>query len=195
MAVLAALLSVAPASPTGDAPARHVGVEVCGGCHSRAELGDQMAVWTGSMHARTFLVLATGRVEMVPPQARGLADVGHGREVEEEARRLGVETNCLGCHGPGSDLPDELRAETYHVEDGVQCEVCHGPGSRHVEAMGTGAGSGPGAELPAGARMPPVTRESCQRCHRPKPTHAVLDRAPFDAERAWTATAHPIPLE
>ncbi len=36
-----------------------------------------------------------------------------------------TEHKCLACHA--ADVSPELRAETFHLEDGVSCESCHGP--------------------------------------------------------------------
>ena len=37
---------------------------------------------------------------------------------------------CLGCHATGAEAEEWEKDETFHVEDGVQCEKCHGRGQR-----------------------------------------------------------------
>jgi hypothetical protein len=143
--------------------------------------------WTATPHARSYLVLGTGYEEMVIGNAHRMVDIGHGEEIAEAAERLGQETDCLGCHATAAGVAEAHRAETFHLEDGVQCEACHGPGGEHVarqRAAESGAASG------VDAAPLTATLDGCQRCHRPKPSHAVLDTEPFEPEARWQQIAH-----
>ena len=40
---------------------------------------------------------------------------------------------CLGCHATASETEDWEKDDTFHREDGVQCEMCHGPGSEYMD--------------------------------------------------------------
>jgi hypothetical protein len=188
LVTVVALPAAAPIAAEEPAPARFVGVEVCATCHGQPETGDQYRVWTASMHARTYIVLATGYQAMIDPAARGLVDPGFGRAISERAAELGADTDCMACHAAGSEVGEELRADTFHLEDGVQCETCHGPGSHHVAAH-----QNPDAAPPGERRLPLSDLEDCLRCHRHKPSHSVLDRHPFVAQQSWQKIAHPMP--
>ncbi len=191
--VLGAVSSDSAEEPPGE-PARYVGAAVCGECHGSEPLGRQFQRWTGSMHARSYLALGTGYAEMIDPQARGLADVGHGKAIAEEAERLGRETECSECHAAGSAVDEPLRAPGFHLEDGVQCEICHGPGSVHAAAMKIVMDEGT-RQVPPAARLRRIPLDGCMKCHREKPSHAVLEREPFNSEKAWKAIAHPLAKE
>lgn len=163
----------------------YVGAAGCT-CHQKEELGRQYQRWTGSKHARSYLVLRTGYPQMIEEEARGLVDVGHGKAVAEEAKRLGVETHCMACHGTAA-VDTALWGTTFHVEDGVQCEACHGPANGHVTMM-----MGKKGPLPTEARLKRPTKEDCMVCHREKPSHAILNKKPFNYEKAWEHIAHPV---
>jgi hypothetical protein len=191
VAVVVGVLSSSGWSGEDPAPGepKYAGAEVCATCHAQSRLGEQFQAWTGSMHARSYLVLATGYPEMIDRQARGMVDVGHGRAIAAEAERLGADTDCLHCHATGSEVDESDREPTFHVEDGVQCEACHGPGSAHAAAMGSLV---EGQETPPEARLRRMSLDDCVRCHRHKPSHAVLERKPFEPAAAWKKIAHPL---
>jgi hypothetical protein len=125
---------------------------------------------------------------MVPPEAKKLVPLGAGRQIREEAARLGSETNCLSCHGGVSADAGPIPGQGFHVEDGVQCESCHGPGSLHAVARRAGVTDAASLSLTAAARG-----TLCQRCHRAKPSHRVLGRKKFDGEKAWQHIRHGLP--
>ena len=58
---------------------------------------------------------------------------------------------CLGCHATAWHSEEWEKDETFHIEDGVQCEGCHGPGSEYasLEVMKDRQ-----AAMKAGLRMP-----------------------------------------
>jgi hypothetical protein len=190
---LAVVAAVAVAEPP-EPGARYAGVEVCIGCHQSPELGNQALVWTGSGHARSWLALQTGMTEMIDPQAKGMVAVGHGQAIATEARRLGAETDCLKCHATAAADPSRWEP-TFHLEDGVQCEACHGPGSLHAARMraASDAAGAPSQPRSAVCALERPDLGICMDCHRAKPSHAVLERPPFDPAAAWTRIVHPLP--
>ena len=187
IALLAAVAMAATADDNTDSAA--VGVGVCATCHAEARLGEQLQTWLGTPHARTSLVLATGRPEMIPPEAEGMVEVGVAAMIARRAAELGSEGECTSCHAPGLALSGSPPEPSFHPEDGVQCEVCHGPGSAHVAIMQ----AAPPGTRPADLAIRRATLDLCVTCHRPKPSHAVLGRKPLDPERAWPRIAHPRP--
>ncbi len=180
--LVALLTAEVMATDAEQATAQYVGVELCRTCHEAEAIGNQVARWTGSPHARSYLALATGATEMIDRQARGMVNEGYGRTITEQAERLGSESNCLACHATGAGSGE--RQTTFHSEDGVQCETCHGPGSYHVAARLQG-----NTEQATLRRLPLA---GCLGCHREKTSHAVLQRPPFDAAKAWKEIAHPL---
>lgn len=167
---------------------KYVGAAVCMECHAKEKLGKQFQTWTGSRHARSYLALGTGRPEMIREEAKGMVEVGHGRDVAKKAMRLKIDTNCLKCHATGTEVDKSFWKPTFHIEDGVQCEACHGPGSGHAAWMKEKKG-----KLPPEARLKRPTREDCMSCHKKKSSHAVLQGKPFNFEKTWKKIAHPIP--
>ena len=171
---------------------KYLGAVVCMECHTKEELGQQFQAWTGSEHARAYLVLGTGYPEMIEMEAKGMVEVGHGRDRAQEVTRLGKCDDCLKCHAKGAELDTSLRESTFYFEDGVQCEMCHGPGSGYViwmREITTENRQKLSSEVQP--RIP--TMEDCMACHKEKPSHAVLNSNPFDFEKALKKIAHPIP--
>lgn len=168
---------------------QYVGAIVCKNCHGPTTENDPFTVWSVSKHSRTFVQLGTGYIEMIDPEAKGFVPEGFGGSIVKEARRLGVDTDCLDCHATANNRSDENKAETFHVEDGVQCETCHGPGGAHVAWMEqTDISEG---QRPHSSKMRQSTLESCsQACHREKPTHSPFIDTKFDWQKAWTKIAH-----
>jgi YVTN family beta-propeller protein len=175
---ISGLLSAAAlaAGASGRQPI-YVGARVCGQCHAEAARGHQFNTWRLTPHARAFAVLSN-------PEAKTIADLSGIPEEPQKARM------CLGCHATASEAEDWEKAETFHIEDGLQCETCHGPGSEYADrdimkdrekAMAQGL-------------IRPDKDSICTRCHRTKGSHeAVLKRAPFDSKLGWRDIAHPIP--
>jgi len=152
----------------------YVGWKVCASCHQGAGMGHQQCKWTLSKHSRAYASLAK-------PQAKEIARLsGIPQEPQESAV-------CLGCHATGAEAEDWEKDETFHTEDGVQCERCHGPGSEYIEVMRDRR-----AAANAGLLMPTVN--DCMRCHRQKGSHvAVLKLPRLDIKKAWKDIAHPTP--
>jgi len=163
-------------------------VATCLECHSVAAGTLEGVPWAGTAHARTYLVLETGYEAMVPPEAQKLVPLGAGRQIRQEAARLGSETGCVSCHG-GAPMAEVLPLDdTFHVEDGVQCETCHGPGSLHVRSRREGFHEADSLSIGAAVRA-----RLCDRCHREKPSHRVLGTSAFAAEKAWQSIRHALP--
>jgi len=64
--------------------------------------------------------------------------------------------DCFSCHVTGMKRVDKSEIERQPVEAplmaGVHCEACHGPAAHH-------------AKNPKTSKMPPVTQNTCTRCH------------------------------
>ena len=178
--VVVLALAVSGGASAGD-EAQYVGAAVCLSCHSQ----DAGVPWIGTAHARSHLVLGTGYEEMVLDNQHRMVDVGHGRVIAEAAERLQAETDCLSCHATAAGVPESQRADSFFVADGVQCEACHGPGGKHAAVHNDGTADASVSESTMAA-----TLGACQRCHRLKPSHAVLKVEPFEAEAAWRRIAH-----
>jgi len=91
----------------------------------------------------------------------------------------------LKCHGTAADAPPEYRAETFHVEEGVQCERCHGPGEKYAteEVMKDRKRA-----MSLGLIRP--TKDVCMSCHKPKPSHEFMHRSPFDFDTNYQKIVH-----
>ena len=169
-----------------EGTSKYVGVAGCT-CHRKEGLGGQVQRWTGTSHARSYLVLGTGCPEMIEAEAKGMVEVGHGRGVAQEAMRLGIDTDCLKCHATAAGVDTSFLEPTFHIEDGVQCEACHGPASGHVAMM-----MGKKGASPTEAQLERPTKEDCMMCHHEKPSHAILKGKAFNYEKAWKKIAHPM---
>lgn len=101
--------------------AKFMGISKCAssGCHGSAKLGNQKAPWEESTHAKATSDLS-------------------GKKGKEFAGKLNVANPaqsdlCLSCHSTAFGVKEELLAETFDPEEGVQCEACHGAGSEFIE--------------------------------------------------------------
>ncbi len=175
------------AEPLVEKENLYVGAIVCKTCHGPTQAHDSFTVWSVSKHSRTFVQLGTGYIEMIDPDAKGFVPEGFGGSIVREAQRLGIDTDCLQCHTTAHNLANENKAETFHLEDGVQCEACHGPGGAHVAWMENGADD----SRPESSRMARSSIDDCaQTCHRRKPTHEAVMTIEFDLQKAWGKIAH-----
>lgn len=179
----ALLLGVLPpplcAAPVGGGKQPiFIGAQACGRCHDGPEMGHQFSKWRLSAHAKAYAVLAL-------PESREILRLSGITEEPQKAKL------CLGCHATAADAENWEKAEGFHLEDGLQCEVCHGPGSEYSPAdiMNDRMKA-----MMHGLTMP--KKDDCLLCHRAKGSHdAVLKKKPFDLEMAWQAIAHPAPKE
>jgi YVTN family beta-propeller protein len=153
--------------------ARYVGNKVCAGCHFK-----EYRIWLGTKHARTYVVLGM-------------------QMANEMAQKSGIKAStpqrsarCLKCHAPTATVPKEYRSPGFHIEEGVKCEVCHGPGEKYSkkEIMRDRKKA-----MALGLKIP--KEEDCLTCHKPKPSHQMLGKKPFDFKAAWTRISHSLKEE
>lgn len=109
LALVAAVLALAgiAASQTFT----YVGAAKCALCHKTEKQGQQVPIWEGGKHSKSFAALGT-------PEA---AAAGQALGVSKPAE----DPKCLKCHAPLFEKAPDVKAE------GVTCEVCHGPGSAY----------------------------------------------------------------
>ncbi len=162
-------LKVENLEKTVDPPAKYVGNEVCGTCHTR-----EYKLWLGTKHARTWVMLG------MPERAAKVAS-----QLPMNASAPQFSAVCLGCHGTASNVPEEYRAKTFHIEDGVQCERCHGPGELYAtrEVM-----KNKQEAISLGLRLP--DRTLCMDCHKAKPSHSFMEKKPFDFDTMYKKIVH-----
>ncbi len=73
---------------------------------------NEYSIWAAQdKHSRAFMVLSNP------------VSVRMGKILKINAPN--TEHKCLACHAV--DVPADLRAQTFKLEDGVSCENCHGP--------------------------------------------------------------------
>jgi YVTN family beta-propeller protein len=161
------LLSRSPA-PTLPLPL-YVGNQVCKSCHSEA-----YRIWVGSKHARTYVVLGT----------RMALKVGENAGIKGSPRDS---AECLTCHANTAMVPEEHRAPGFHMEEGVKCESCHGPGENHAKKE-----SMKDKEAAMEAELLIPKESNCVTCHKPKDSHKILKKKPFDYATFWGKIAHSI---
>jgi YVTN family beta-propeller protein len=151
----------------------YVGASVCRECHN-TDQRNQYATWLRSPHARAWAVLAM-------PESLEIARLSG---IHEDPFSNPV---CLGCHTTAAETENWERDPSFHLADGVQCELCHGPGSEYIspEIM-----ADPEKAAAAGLRTPTAT--TCLICHKEKGSHtAVLGPRPYDLDEAMARIAHP----
>ena len=152
----------------------YVGARACGACHSGKGMGNQYGMWLHSKHSRAYAALAR-------PESKQIAAISGLRQAPQEA------PICLGCHATAYNSEEWEKDDTFHIEDGVQCEVCHGPGS---EYMSEAVMRNKDEAMKAGLRMP--DERFCMGCHIEKGTHvAVLKSPPVDIKKSRAILAHP----
>jgi YVTN family beta-propeller protein len=173
------LLMAPPVAWAAEGEQKHpvyVGAKVCATCHRGNGMGYQQCCWLLSKHARAYASLAQ-------PEAIQIARLSGIPQAPQESAM------CLGCHATGAQAEDWEKDDTFHLEDGVQCEKCHGPGS---EYMDEDVMLDPQAARSAGLKMP--AKEDCLACHEVKGSHVAVHRLPkLDMEKAWQEIAHPTP--
>jgi YVTN family beta-propeller protein len=170
---------VAVAGSAAAQEAKHpvyVGAAECGKCHRGAGFGYQQCLMLLTAHSKAYATLAK-------PEAKEIARLSGITQEPQEA------TMCLGCHATGAEAEEWERDDTFHLEDGVQCEKCHGAGS---EYMDEDVMTDPKAAQAAGLKMP--KKSDCLNCHKVKGSHvAVLKVKTFDVDAAWELLQHPTP--
>ncbi len=151
----------------------YVGERVCRQCHHMAGDRDQFNAWRLTKHARAYAALSL-------PEAKPIAELS-GIDVDPYDSPI-----CLGCHTTAYSAEEWELDDTFHFEDGVQCERCHGPGSEYSDAE---VMMDPTRARQAGLKMP--EESECLVCHKPKGSHqAVLEVKEFDYESFLKEIAH-----
>ncbi len=159
-------------SPSVKTNPQRVGVRTCAKCHSEVGKGDQFAMWVRSAHAESYAVLGTSRAW-------------------EAAATLGLEgnpqgkTECLCCHvaAPWRGEKASSFADSFEIEEGVQCESCHGPGSDYAQESVMRDRE---AALAAGLVVP--DEKTCLSCHGGK---CPASSETFDFAAASELISHP----
>lgn len=98
----------------------YVGRAVCLECHSQGHTAVPCTLRPIPEHGASYAALSK-------PQALDIAALS-GVPAPPERSRI-----CLDCHSTAADEGPRWTADTFKVEDGVQCEACHGAGSFHVD--------------------------------------------------------------
>lgn len=145
----------------------YVGAQTCATCHA-----DEYEIWLGTPHARAWVFLST-------PMAERIAADFKGGPVAEPTRSA----RCLRCHATAASVDPAYLGTEFHFEEGIQCEACHGPGGDHaLDPENPTLGS----ELAATS----IDGTTCSVCHRPPPSHTILNRAPFDRSKGLRRIDH-----
>jgi YVTN family beta-propeller protein len=154
----------------------YVGTRACVSCHQGKEMGHPLCQWLTSNHTRAYAVLAK-------PEAKKIALLSGIPQEPQES------TMCLGCHATGTHAEDWEKDDTFHIEDGVQCEKCHGPGSEYMDAEIMADRQ---EAMAHGLIMP--TRRDCMNCHKVKGSHVAVHKLPaLDIEKGLKQIRHPLP--
>ncbi len=151
----------------------YVGEKVCRQCHHLSGDRNQFNPWQLAKHSKAFAALSM-------PESERIAELS-GIDVPPHESPV-----CLGCHTTAYDTEEWEREDTFHFEDGVQCERCHGPGSEYIdpEIMRDRARA-----VQAGLKIP--QESDCLVCHKEKGSHtAVLDVKKFEFAEALREISH-----
>lgn len=162
--------------------ANFVGVKMCGICHKKEDIGDQLSKWKTGPHAKAYELLGT-------PEAKAAG------------AKLGVSDpqssgKCLKCHSTAYNWTETVQTEKIKVEDGVVCESCHGPGKGYMAKSTMQSRD----KAIAGGLVYPASK-SCTLCHNDtnpgwKPDRYTTKdgkKVGFDFEQAFAKIAHPVP--
>jgi YVTN family beta-propeller protein len=146
-----------------------LGAKMCAQCHSEVEKGDQFAMWVQSAHASSYATLGTTRAWGVAARV--------GLDGNPQAT-----TECLRCHATGFTQKAAGFAESFEVEEGVQCESCHGAGGDYAKDA---VMRDRDAAIAAGLVMP--DERLCLVCHNGECPAATAE---FDYAAAVEAIEH-----
>lgn len=91
-------------------PTKVVGPDACGECHKA-----EVAVWTQSLHSKTFKEM---------PRRKKAKEIAKNLGL----RRIKAESQCLTCHFTSSMRRDKVRPIA-----GITCESCHGAGKGWIK--------------------------------------------------------------
>jgi hypothetical protein len=150
-----------PGSTAHKNDGAHLGVQTCSSstCHGAVQpwqnssvLQNEFVTWSQhDAHAKAYKTLLSKKSKQI-------------------ARKLGVgdahkSTVCLQCHS--DDVPTELQAKFFRVEDGVGCEACHGGAENWlgIHVAGTGSHADNIAAGMSPTDDPHFRAQLCQSCH------------------------------
>ena len=97
---------------------KFLGADSCSssGCHGGGgHAQNQFFVWSlrDVHHARPVATLTTARSRQIAA-ALGIKDPASAND-------------CVSCHAPLREIPEDLRGPHLRINEGVSCESCHGP--------------------------------------------------------------------
>jgi hypothetical protein len=159
-----------------------VGAKKCGTCHKKEAMGNQLAVWSESKHAKAYETLAS-------------------EQALEYAKKAGISDpqtaeDCLKCHVTAYGVDEARLGRTFDPLAGVQCEACHGAGKdyRKKKIMAD-------REKAEAKGLVPQSEEVCITCHNDESpawdperyTLADGTKVGFDYDQAVEEIAHPVP--
>jgi len=158
---------------------KYVGAKECGKCHKKDLIGNQLAEWKKSDHAKAYKTL-------------------EGDEAKKIAKEKGLSTppsqadECLRCHATAQGLKEsQFLRKPLKIQDGVQCESCHGPGGEYRKKKTM---SDHDKAVAAGLWEPGDNEKICTTCHNSEsPTWDAAKG--FDYAAMKKKIAHPIPKD
>jgi YVTN family beta-propeller protein len=151
----------------------YVGEKVCRNCHHLQGNRNQFNPWRLSKHANAY-------ASLFKPEAKPIAELS-GIDIKPYKSPI-----CLGCHTTAYIVEDWERDDSFHFEDGVQCELCHGPGSEYIDINIMGNRD---LAIQAGLIIP--GERNCMVCHKEKNSHVtVLNTKNFDFKEAFQIIKH-----
>ena len=173
----------------------HLGVSSCTSstCHGSIQpwsdsnvLQNEYITWEDQdPHSQAYKILLTDESQRI---ARNL---GLGSAEKEEV--------CLNCHA--DNVPEEIRAKTFQISDGVGCEACHG-GANNWMSVHVSGSSDHKKNIAAGmypTDQPLARAKLCLSCHFGTEdrfvTHKIMGaghpRMSFELDTyTWTQPAH-----
>ena len=163
----------------GATTIQYVGAAKCGKCHKTAKQGKQLKIWEGSEHAKAFETLKSPEAAKIAKE-KGLSKPAH--EAPE----------CLKCHVSGYKEDASMKAASFDMALGVQCETCHGAGSMYkkktiMKDREQSIANG----MTAISVKDGSAEKQCRTCHNEEsPTFKE-----FNFEEMWKKIAHPVPAE
>jgi hypothetical protein len=159
-----------------------VGVAKCKTCHKKDGIGNQIAAWEDTKHAKAYETLASDQAKKWAEEA----GVGDPQTADE----------CVKCHVTAHGVPEDRVSVKFDKTLGVQCESCHGAGKdyRKKKIM-----IDQDAAIAKG--LVPQSEKVCVTCHNDESpawkddryTKADGSKVGFDYEQAVKAIAHPVP--
>lgn len=153
---------------------KYVGVKKCKVCHKQEKYGNQYSRWLESKHSKAYETLASEEAKKIAKE-KGI----------EDPQKNG---DCLKCHVTAFNVSQDLKMETFTLEEGVSCEACHGPGSEYKK-LNVMKKLTAGEIEPASVGLQEPNEENCKGCHNEEsPTYKEFDFEKFKAE-----IDHPLP--